>query len=551
MLSGQSEVQHTAEPGLEQTLTRSNSLLWKHFGVPFHFYSLDSQDHLAGPNQPLEVGSEILQAALAAAKLHGEVFVRPLSDLTQLLVIPLENEQQTGMAAVAIFATRPRSDSEAESSRARPQHESDHGIPYCNPGFLRQVGQAAQQAIAVNRPVHGRDQELHELVSQLSHNYEEITLMYQLTREARVSRSPREVHELTLTLLSEVLPAGQLVMISVQEEPVISRGANVLNPQQCRELIELLENGQVHAPLVQNHVQSKPWAKQFPGLKRLIAVPVSEAGERFGTLIAINTIDGSELGSVEASLISAVAAILATHYTNVKLFHDVEELFMGIVRALSSAIDAKDPYTCGHSERVARMAQRLGQELGLPKDQVDLLYLAGLLHDVGKIGIRDAVLCKPGRLNDEEFEHIKAHTRIGHEILSRVRQLGAVLPGVRSHHEIIDGSGYPDGLKGDEIPLMARILAVVDSYDAMSSDRCYRRGLYSERIQEIFRLGAGKQWDPNVVEALLAAHDEIAALAADRQPAAGEQRHEEQPGRSDLRRISQLLRAGCTQWSEL
>jgi HD-GYP domain-containing protein (c-di-GMP phosphodiesterase class II) len=206
---------------------------------------------------------------------------------------------------------------------------------------------------------------------------------------------------------------------------------------------------------------------------------------------------------------SAVAAILATHQTNVKLFQDVEDLFLGVVRALSSAIDAKDPYTCGHSERVARVASRLGRELGLPEPDVNQLYLAGLLHDVGKIGIRDAVLLKSGMLTAEEYEHIKEHPRIGFEILSGVRQLRHLLPGVRNHHENFDGSGYPDALAGHEIPLMARIMAVADAYDAMSSDRPYRKGMSADRVERIFRDGAGVQWDRRVVETFISIHAEI------------------------------------------
>jgi HD-GYP domain-containing protein (c-di-GMP phosphodiesterase class II) len=142
--------------------------------------------------------------------------------------------------------------------------------------------------------------------------------------------------------------------------------------------------------------------------------------------------------------------------------------------------------------------------MGLPEDQQNKVYLSGLLHDVGKIGIRDSVLRKSGRLTGEELAHIKQHPTIGFEILSSVRQLQPVLSGVRSHHENVDGTGYPDGLHGAGISLMARIVAAADSYDAMSSDRPYRRALSRHEIVENFRKGSGKQWDAIVLDVLLA-----------------------------------------------
>jgi putative nucleotidyltransferase with HDIG domain len=195
------------------------------------------------------------------------------------------------------------------------------------------------------------------------------------------------------------------------------------------------------------------------------------------------------------------------------LYRQQSELLAGIVRALTSAIDAKDPYTCGHSDRVARIAVRLAEELGGDAKMLDSIYLAGLLHDIGKIGIDDSVLRKPGRLSDEEYAHIKRHVEIGHRILRDLHKLEDVLPVVLHHHESWDGDGYPNRLSFHEIPLAARIVAVADSYDAMSSDRPYRAGMPEEKIDAIFRAGAGKQWDPEVVAAFFRARDDIRAIA--------------------------------------
>src|SRR5262249_21624547 len=184
-------------------------------------------------------------------------------------------------------------------------------------------------------------------------------------------------------------------------------------------------------------------------------------------------------------------------------------LLFGVIRALTSAIDAKDPYTSGHSERVARIAVRLGEELGVPAGQRSDLYLIGLLHDIGKIGVQDEVLKKPGKLTTEEYRQIQAHVRIGVHILSDLKKLNHLLPAVAHHHECIDGSGYPSGLSGEDIPLPARILAVADAFDAMSSSRPYRRRLSPEQIDEIFNRGAGSQWDSAVVQALFACRTDL------------------------------------------
>jgi HD-GYP domain-containing protein (c-di-GMP phosphodiesterase class II) len=143
------------------------------------------------------------------------------------------------------------------------------------------------------------------------------------------------------------------------------------------------------------------------------------------------------------------------------------------------------------------------------------LYMAGLLHDIGKIGINDAVLRKPGKLTPEEFDHIKQHPELGYRILADIKQLASVLPAVLHHHEQWDGRGYPFQLAGDQIPRIARIVAVADAYDAMTSDRPYRRGIAIEKVEELFQAGAGRQWDAEVIQAYFAARADIRAIASE------------------------------------
>ncbi len=150
--------------------------------------------------------------------------------------------------------------------------------------------------------------------------------------------------------------------------------------------------------------------------------------------------------------------------------------------------------------------------MGCSASTIETIHLAGLLHDIGKIGIDDGVLRKPGKLTPAEFEHIQTHVRIGHNILVDLKQLDKVLPVVLHHHESWDGNGYPDGLAGEQIPYLARIVAVCDAFDAMKSDRPYRQGMDDDKLDAIIRTGAGKQWDPQVVAAFFRVREEIRSI---------------------------------------
>ena len=183
-------------------------------------------------------------------------------------------------------------------------------------------------------------------------------------------------------------------------------------------------------------------------------------------------------------------------------------------RNLISVLETKDSYTAGHADRVARAAVLIANRLGLDREQLETVYLAGLLHDIGKIGIDAQLLNKPDKLTAKEFEQIKQHPQLGYTILQGMPKLEKTMPIVLHHHEAWDGSGYPDGLQGTDIPLLARILSVADSYDAMASNRSYQRNLSPERLDDILRDGAGLQWDPQVIEAFFEIRDIICKVNA-------------------------------------
>ena len=179
-------------------------------------------------------------------------------------------------------------------------------------------------------------------------------------------------------------------------------------------------------------------------------------------------------------------------------------LFMGSIQMLAGAVDEKDPYTRGHSDRVTRYSLMIAKEMNLPASFMEILQISAQLHDVGKIGIEDHILKKPGALTEEEFEVMKTHTTKGANILRPVTQLAEMLPGIELHHEALDGRGYPYGLKGDQIPLLARVIAVADTFDALTTNRPYQQAHTQEQALQIIKNLAGKRLDPAAVAALLA-----------------------------------------------
>ncbi|MDD5435241.1 MAG: GAF domain-containing protein, partial [Nitrospira sp.] len=233
-----------------------------------------------------------------------------------------------------------------------------------------------------------------------------------------------------------------------------------------------------------------------------IRVPLIIKGEIAGVLI-LGAKRPAAFTPYDLTTLENLASQIGIAMENSKLVADLEDLFIGIVTALSSAIDAKSPWTSGHSKRVTKYAGDIGKEMGLSEKELRDIELTGLLHDVGKIGTYEAILDKPGKLNDEEVRIMRSHPSKGAEILSPIKLLYNVIPAIKHHHENYNGSGYPDGLKGEAIPLYARILAVADTADAMGAERPYRKSRSIEVIVDELKRCSGTQFDPMVVAAFL------------------------------------------------
>jgi len=224
-------------------------------------------------------------------------------------------------------------------------------------------------------------------------------------------------------------------------------------------------------------------------------------------VLTIGSKRAAAFGQKDLSNMESIANQISVALENARLLKDLDDLFIGTIRSLSEAIDAKSKWTAGHSKRVTEIAVSIGKEMGLDEATLKRLELAGLLHDIGKIGTYEEILNKPGRLTPEEQAVMREHPGKGADILKHIKQLKDIIPGIRNHHEYYDGTGYPDGLKGTAIPLFARILSVADTVDAMAADRPYRKGRDASFITEELKRCSGTQFDPAMVEAFLKIED--------------------------------------------
>ncbi len=237
--------------------------------------------------------------------------------------------------------------------------------------------------------------------------------------------------------------------------------------------------------------KSDEWNHSF------LSVPIMAGEDTVGAIVLADKTKG-DFSSIDLRFLLTLANPAGKAVENAQLYGALESAFLNTCRSLAEAIEKRDPYTGGHAKRVMEYSMALARQIGLPDEDLKRLQLAAILHDVGKIGVDDSVLRKPGRLTDDEFDQMKRHPVIGGEILAPIPQLKPMLPGVLYHHERYDGLGYPFNMSGEGIPFMARLIALADTYDAMTSTRPYRRGLDHSIASDEIRKNLGTQFDPEL-----------------------------------------------------
>ena len=243
-------------------------------------------------------------------------------------------------------------------------------------------------------------------------------------------------------------------------------------------------------------------------IRCFLGIPLIVKKQTIGILYLYNKLPSkfspfSEFTAEELRLISSFTHQIAVAIENHRLYSDIHDIFLDYIKSIATALDARDTYTHGHSRRVASFSVGIGKELGLSKGELEFIELSATIHDIGKIGIKEEVLNNPYRLTDEETKIIRTHVIKGSEILEPMTRLHVLMPGVRNHHERYDGKGYPDGLRGEETHLIARIIAVADAYDAMTTNRIYARALTHELACQELEEEAGAQFDPKLTVAFI------------------------------------------------
>lgn len=345
---------------------------------------------------------------------------------------------------------------------------------------------------------------------QLTESYETVTALHMLGRDMGSVEEPRSYILQTLEMVGVTIGyAWVAFMVNIDEgdalvsEKLSQYGDHTFEVSVLRgEIDKLLECEPI---AVSDKTAVYPAEGFFAELDPQVMIhPVQAHGRKYGwLLVGGKQGDDSYVSSHDTKTIDSITGIFAAFLENSRLYEEQRRTFVGTVRALSGAIDAKDRYTRGHSDRVAMLSKQLALEIGYNAEDAERVRLCGILHDVGKIGVPEAVLCKNGRLTDEEFDMIKLHPEIGANMLKELPSLQDILPGVMHHHERWDGRGYPAGLAGENIPELGRILALADTFDAMSSNRAYRSAMPREKVLAEIEKCAGSQFEARLAEAFL------------------------------------------------
>ncbi|MHC4126268.1 MAG: HD domain-containing phosphohydrolase [Planctomycetota bacterium] len=344
-------------------------------------------------------------------------------------------------------------------------------------------------------------QQIEMISSELAQTYEELVLLHKLSTNMKLTEPDSNYLQMACDNLTDIVSVEGIAILLAKtidgdRKLVITAGSGLIDiDEQTAMILEerlLAEINAGRESMLDSEVDCAFKYDWPENIKNIIAVPLygkdkpepaydrpeSNPSPLLGLMVAINRLNKQDFDSTDVKLFNSVANGCAVFVENGKLFRDIKELFVGSLKALTNSIDAKDQYTRGHSERVAFIsrwiAERLSPDEPLPEEQIHKIYLAGVLHDIGKMGIDEAILHKTGKLTERELKRIKTHPLVGAGILNEIKQMHDIVPGVLCHHERIDGHGYPHGLKGEQIPMIGKIIKLADSFDAMTSRRSYR-----------------------------------------------------------------------------
>ena len=447
-----------------------------------------------------------LRYAVPALKTQG--LARGVTTAIAQVSVTRKEVRQLGL--IAFNGATPPADTIGSAELA----EMTRALPCYSQAALERLASNLPSLLETRSRLAQVSQELDYLSQQLCDTYEELSLVYQIGSTMAVNSPTGEFLQAACRTTASVMELRGLGVLvwgrSLPELEPLMFGSVGLSPEEVQRLSKLLEQlitaeGEAGGLLINDVSQSPQLAWLSAKATQILVVPMQRHGEILGCLVALDKAVPPEIfgafnrgvfTSIDRKLLAGVSVHVALFLENRKLFQDTESLMMGLLHSLVAAVDAKDAYTCGHSVRVGLYAKRLAEAAGFEAPFADRAYLAGLLHDVGKIGVDDAVLRKPGKLTAEEFAQIQRHPEIGFRILKGIAQVQDILPGVLYHHEKYGGGGYPQNLAGEAIPLLGRVLCIADSFDAMTSSRTYRTAMSAEDAMEEIRRCQATQFDP-------------------------------------------------------
>jgi response regulator RpfG family c-di-GMP phosphodiesterase len=373
--------------------------------------------------------------------------------------------------------------------------------------------------------VKGKER-INRLNQELSEKVNDLNILNMILREVDWITSSSDLFDLIVKLSSDITNCDEVLFHVLDETserpiPIASfqkelKGCSIDTGGRVNQAVpSSWSNGNVTKLLARKMSEGVPLlvdssydrALSDANICSLIAIPFRIRKKLFGMLVAIDKKGSVPFNEKDLYYLSFLADRATFVIENVALYENIYENLFATLYAFVEAIEARDPYTKQHSSRVTDFAVRIGKEMGCSDEQLDLLNFSGQLHDIGKLGIADSILLKPGPLTKEEFKEIMKHPVIGANIVGHLGLLTGEQQIILHHHERWNGKGYPDGLRGESIPFLSRILAVADVYDAMASDRAYRKRIPEELVLETIREGAGIDFDGEVVEAFLSLYE--------------------------------------------
>lgn len=374
----------------------------------------------------------------------------------------------------------------------------------------------------MRRDIFQSETEMNRLLERLKEAEERIERLSLLSHLGQILNSTldhQEVRKRAIEAATQLMrtEAGSLLLLDEEGKHLFFEVALGDKGESVKKVILDVEKGiagwvaKKGEPLRVNHPERDPrFYKEMDeqiGFKtrNILCVPVRVKDRILGVLEAINKKGGEDFNEEDLSLFVSLANQVAIALDNARLYQELEEMFFQTTASLAEVIEKRDPYTGGHTQRVTRYSLAAAKYLSLEPEELRRLRIASVLHDIGKIGIDDQILRKPTQLNPREVDLIRRHPEMGAEIIGHIKQLKEIIPGVQYHHEHMNGKGYPEGLMGEGIPMIARIVAVADTYDAITTDRPYRKAQSKETAISELKKGSGTQFDQKVVEAFLQA----------------------------------------------